>query len=207
VHDRCRIETQLVRGEQDARAEALDLETACGLRVEAVPEPARREDRERQHDESRNRNEDAERAQRLPAAGDGPDVDRRERHDDQRVELRRDREPEEPEPEQVAPAHEGCERAHGERGREEVVRVEGDRPHGDRGHGEQRGRRVQTMLRRTERHEREQDTEQRSEPAHGHERLECGVVGPAGQHSRRKEHRKRSRRVLDEDIAIREVAA
>jgi len=204
VHDRRGVETELVRGQQNACAEALDLEAARRLRVEAVPEPAGREDREREDDEHGDRGEDAERAQGLPAARDRPQVDRREREEDKRVELRGHREPEEAEAEQLTPAQHRSKCADGERSRKEVVRVERDRADRDRGEREQHGGCIDAVLRGTERHEREQDGEQRRDPAPGHQRLEGRVVGAAGQHGRREEHRERPRRVLDEDVAVRD---
>jgi len=104
AHDRRRIQAELVAREQDARAEALDLQAARGLGVEAVPEPAGREDGERQDDERGDGREHAERAQGAAATCDLPDVDRRQRDDDQGIELRRRSEPEQAEPEQLAPA-------------------------------------------------------------------------------------------------------
>ena len=207
MHDRRRVQAELVAREQDARAEALDLQAARGLGVEAVPEPAGREDGERQDDEHGDGCEHAERAQRAAATCDLPDVDRRERDDDQGIELRRRSEPEQAEAEQLAAAQDSGERSDRERCREEVVGVERDRANGDRREREQDGRPVQTVLRGAERDEREQDGEERRDPAERHQRLESRVVGAPGQNGRRKEHRERSRRVLDEDVAVGQVAA
>ena len=175
--------------------------------MEAVPEPARREDREREHDERGDCREDAECAQGTSSAGDGPDVDHGERDDRERVELRRHREPEQAEAEQLATAHEGGQRSDRERRRKEVVGVQRDRPDRDRREREQGGGAVEALPGRAQRHEHEQDREQRADPAQGHERLEGRVVCAGGQNRRGQEHRERARWVLDEDVPVRNLAA
>ena len=127
---------------------------------------------EREHDEHGDGCEHAERAQRAAATCDLPDVDRRERDDDQRVELRRHREPEQAEAEQLAAAQDCGERSDRERRREEVVGVQRDRPDGDRREREQHRRGVEAAPRGAERDEREQDGEERRDPAQRHQRLE-----------------------------------
>jgi len=207
VHDSRGVDTKLVRGQQDARTEALDLQSSRGLRVEAVPEPARRQDREREHHEHGDAREHAQRTQRAAATCDLPDVDGSDRDDDQRVELRRHREPEQAEPEELAATQDCRERSDRERRGKQVIGVQRDRPDRDRRQGEERRGGVEAPPGRAQRHEREQDGEERPDPAQRHQSLEAGVVRAPGQNSRRHENQERSGRVLDEDVTVREVSA
>jgi len=56
--------------------------------VEAVPEPARGQDREGEDDDEGDGSEHAERPKRSVTAGDRPEVDGCERNEDERIELR-----------------------------------------------------------------------------------------------------------------------
>ena len=82
-------------------------------------------------------------AQSPGPARDRPDVQHRERDEDERVELRRDRQAEEPEREELAAPEKGGQRADGQRGREQVVGVQRDRPDRDRRQREEPGRGVE----------------------------------------------------------------
>ncbi len=73
------------------------------LPAEAVAEPVGREREERPEGDRDHAREDAEADERLPAAAPPPHVRQRERHEHGRVELRRDRQPEQPEAEPVPP--------------------------------------------------------------------------------------------------------
>jgi hypothetical protein len=92
--------------------------------VEAVPEPARRQQDERRDHERRYRAENEQRLEHTAAPGDGPQVRGRRRHEHDRIELRGHRQPEQAEGEQVPPTQERSQRAGGQRGRKQVVGVE-----------------------------------------------------------------------------------
>jgi len=88
------VEPEPVECEQQRGAEALDLQAACGLGVEALVDAMRRVGRERRHYSCRDDHQHAERERRPPRAGPAPDEPGREWYEHQRIDLRADRKPE-----------------------------------------------------------------------------------------------------------------
>ena len=84
---------ELVGDEQEARAEALDLQRPVRLPVQAVPNAAGREPHERQENDRDHAREDGRAQERLPPSVAPPDIDERGRHDDDREDLGRSGEP------------------------------------------------------------------------------------------------------------------
>ena len=175
--------------------------------MEAVPEPARRERGERRDDERGDTAADEQGLKRAAAACDGPEVRSRERNEHDRIELRAHGEPEQAEGEEVFPAQERGQSADGQCGREQVVRVEGDRPDRERREGKEPCRRVEPPPPHAEGHEHQRQGEERGEAAEGHQALEREVVGAAGKHGGREKDGESAGRVLDEEVAVRELAA
>ncbi|HXZ58006.1 MAG TPA: hypothetical protein VEG40_10515, partial [Gaiellaceae bacterium] len=122
----------LVRGEQDRRAEALDLQRPAGLVVDARPEPVRREDGERQDDDRDGQSGRAEAEEGLAPAAPPPDIRERGRDEHAREDLRREADPERGEAEPLPPAEDRSEAGDRERGRPDVVAVDQHRAEGER---------------------------------------------------------------------------
>ncbi len=205
-HDDVRVvEPEPVGDEQKGRAEALHLQPAVRLRAEAGHHAVRVVGGERDHHQRGDGDEGAESERRTPRAGAAPDVDAREGDERERVDLRRDREPERCEAEQVAAAQEEQQPEHREQRGPGVVGVERDRAERSRRQREQAHCNVQLPPRGADLHQHERREEDRRDPAERHQRLERGVVVPRAERGRRHEDRKRSRRVLDEDVAVRQL--
>ena len=135
---------QVVGGEVERRAEALDLERARELAADAVGDAVGRDDQEREEDE----HDDAGRHARGRRAPRGVRAGARRRRaasgsEHGRIELHGDRRAEQAEAEPVAAVDERRERAGDERGRVEVEAREHDRAEQEReagDEGERRGR-------------------------------------------------------------------
>jgi len=157
---------------------------------------------ERDDDGRRDDDEDGERGQNPSRSCSPPDVDPGQRQEDERIDLRRDRQPEYPGAEQVAPAQEQKQREHRQERGPRVVGVERDRAEGDRRQRQQRGRHEQPSPRDPELDEHERREQDRRQPAQRHQRLEGRVVMRSPERRRRHEDRERTRRVLDEHDAV-----
>jgi len=198
----CVVEAQPVEHEQDGGAEALDLEAARGLCVEALVDAVRGVRRERRDRGRRADDEHAERDQHAPGIGPPPQKPRRQRNEDERVDLRGDGEPEHREGRQLPAAQQQPECEHGEERGPRVVGVERDRAEGKRREREQPHRDPHAPLRGAELREHQGDEHDRRRAAERHQRLERGVVVRRAEGGRRQEDRERTRRVLDEDVAV-----
>ena len=195
-----------MRGEQERAAEALDLKPAGRLRVKAVPETARRDRGEGRDDEQRDTGQHGDRLERAAPSRSGPHVDERRRHDHDRVELRAHGQPQEPERQQVPPAQQRSESSRGQRRRPEVVGVQGDRPDHERREREQGGRSVEPASSHAQAQQRQRDGKERAQPAERHQALEGEVVVPGRKHRGRQEDGERSGRILDEEVAVGQLA-
>ena len=192
--------------EQERRAEALDLQRAAQLARDAVPEPGRGDDQEREHPGGEHSGEPAARDQRLPPAFPPPDVDERERDDHARPQLCRDADAEESKPEPRPPAHERGHPARADRGRPEIE--------AGKHHGAQRERRQARKGEHAHRpresgaqaaeSERESDQAEASRDEHqGFEQPPVRVEARRRVPDRgRREHRKRAGRILDAEVPV-----
>ena len=140
---------KIVRGEQNRRAEALDLERPARLARQAVPDALRREREEREERGRRDRDERAATANRLPAPAAAPDERERERQENSRVELRREGGAEPGAPERRPPGDERREPAPRPRFRR-AVQDPGSHSGGD--NRPDRGARAGVRVRERERH-------------------------------------------------------
>src|SRR4029450_1497662 len=84
------VEPQLVRGNEQRPAEALELERALGLRINAVPEAVPPEQGKRPYDEDN----DAREGEKRTAEPATPGEEAEHRQQCERIQLRRDGEPE-----------------------------------------------------------------------------------------------------------------
>jgi len=87
------IDAEPVEHQQQGGAEALDLQPARGLRMEALVDPVRRVGRERRDDRRGHEHQRPERERRPPRAGAAPDEPGSERHEHERIHLRADGQP------------------------------------------------------------------------------------------------------------------
>jgi hypothetical protein len=113
-----------VRGQEHGSAQALDLKSPRGLRVETIPEPAGCKQGERDDHEGHDPAEDEQGLEHTPVASDGPEIRDRNGNEHDRIELRGHRQPEQAEREQVPSAQERGQCADGQRGGKQVVGVE-----------------------------------------------------------------------------------
>ena len=198
----------MVRGEQQRRAEALDLQRTRRLPDDAVPDAVRREREERDDDHGHDRRCRAQAEQRLAPAARTPDVGDRRRDHDRREGLGRDPEPERGEPEPLPPGQHRREPGHRQEGRPEVVAVEDHRAERERREREEAERRRRPLGRGTELAQRHRHRRQRADPAERHQDLELAVVEREARLADRRdaERRQRARRVLDREVAVGHVA-
>ena len=96
-HDGRVVQPQPVGGQERRSAQALDLKAPRVLRMEAVPEPARRKQGERRDHERHDPAENEQRLEDTAATRNGPEVRGRRRHEHERIELRGHRQPEQAE--------------------------------------------------------------------------------------------------------------
>ena len=198
----------VVRGEQERRAEALELQRPRRLARDALPTPCGRERQERDHHHGHDRRRRAEAEQRLAPPARPPDVGERRRDHDRRERLRRDPEPDRGEPEPLAPSQHGCDPGHRQERGPEVVAVEDHRAEHERREREEAQRRGGPLGRGAELAQRDAHRGQRADPAERHQDLELAVVDREARLADRRdaERRQRARRVLDPEVAVRHVA-
>ena len=115
-----RPRAELMGDQQEARAEALDLQGPVGLPVNAVPDAAGREPDEREEAESEDTREDASADERLAPAVAPPDIRERGRNDDDGEDLRRRREADDSEAGPFPIREHGGESEHKQRRRPEI---------------------------------------------------------------------------------------
>jgi len=202
-HHRGVVEPEPVGGEQNARAEALRVQCTPDLRVDAVPDAARREREPRQDEHCEHGRERSRGRRRSPGSPRAPDPDHRQRRQQHRVQLRRGRNAEQGEREPATAGDQSGNGGGAQRGRPRVVGVQRDRAEGDRGKREEDCRPDDAKAARALAHQYERHAEDRGQTAQGHQHLEDRVVGTAGGERRGGEERDRAGRVLDEEIAIR----
>ena len=77
--DADRVEAEVIGGDEELRAEALDLQTACGLRAEALHQSVRREHEERQRDHECDTSERGETVERRTTSARAPRPHERDR--------------------------------------------------------------------------------------------------------------------------------
>ena len=201
------VSEHVMRHEEEASAEALDLKRARSLVPEAVPEASRRQDEERRESEGDHRGHGGCAEQRLAPTLASPDVGDRDRREHHWIELRRDRCAERDVPE-AKPSRDECgKRGRGQRGRPEIEAREDDwaeREWGERDEGE---RSQESLRSRAEREQRERDADDHPLAEEGHQRLEPDAerlgtgVAERGNH----ENGQRARRVFDREVAVRHL--
>jgi len=126
------VESDPVEEQEERRAQALDLEAALGLGAEARVDAVCVVGGERRDDRRRHDHQHGERRGDAPRPGPPPDEHARERHQHQRVDLRRDSHPEHAEGQEAPVAEQQPEGEHRQQRGPGVVRVERDRAERDR---------------------------------------------------------------------------
>ena len=196
---------ELVGHEQEARAEALDLQGPIGLPVQAVPDAAGREPDEGKKDDRNDACEDGPAEERVPPAVTTPHVCESGRNDDDRKDLRRRREAEHPEAGPLALGEHSAEAEHHQRRWPEI---EAGQDHG--AESERRQRReaerdeeaFRLCTQGAERNRRADDCEQATQD---HQPLEVPPINPRVvpvADCRQQEDRQRRRRVLDREVEV-----
>ncbi len=194
-------DADLVRGEQERAADAVQLESAPGLQRVAEPQAARTEDRKRQMRENQHAGERDERASAQPRR----DVQQRDRQERDRIDLRCDRRAEHAERNQRPVEHEQHERERQQERRPEVVRVEEDRSDEQRCGRDHRDRSRRAQKRDPQRAQGHDCARDRPDPEQRHQRLERERVVRRARDAPQEEHRLRERRVLVEEVAVRNL--
>jgi len=196
--DVCVVDAEPVPGEQDAGGQALGMQAAPELRIETLPDPVRRK-RKPGHDEDCGH--PGERRQH-PRGRAATEMKERERQQNNRVELRGKRGPEQPARDCAAPVDERRESTHRQQRRPGVVRVQRDRPERDRHEREEErgGADVQHACAPAREHERH--AVDRCDRGERHQHLEQRVVRAVRRERGRGEERDRPGRILDEDVAV-----
>ena len=205
--------------DRDVPREALHLDAARQLGADREPGIAGRECDERQHDDGDRGRGEHDPDEGLPDAAAPRDVDRKEREQEERVELRGDRSAERHSGQTRPPAQERRDRERGERDGERVEACQRELP-------EQEGRRADEAERDRgvpdgggERAQRDGGQHHRRGQEQGHERGERPCVTARGvvhlglvdrvlaRRDERGQHEggKGARRVLDADVAVRHV--
>ena len=190
------MDAELRAREQDRGAEALDLQVPLRLRPEAVPDPAR-SDQEERDEEHGARNDVGD-----PGAAKRPHAPHGDGQHDRRIQLDRRAGAEE---RAGYPLARGEQRDQGQRGQKRghrVVAVQEHRPHQ---HGRRDGRREPPRAEPEPPHERGR-AEHDPEPAGRHQELEHEHVVRVPDQHRQREHRHRAGRVLVIEVAVRDPA-
>jgi len=198
----CVVEAEAVKKEKDGGAEALDLQAALGLRAEALEDTVRRVDGEGRDHGGCDHKKRRDPYRHLARTGPAPHEDARQRHEHQRVDLGRDREPEHREAEHRPAAEEQPERKHRQQRRPGVVGVQRDRSQRHRRECEQHQGRIDAPAREPELRQHERGDHDRRHPAERHQHLEGGVVVAGAERRRRQKDGEGAGRVLDQDLAV-----
>ena len=98
VHDGRAVPPEPIGRREQRAAETLDLQRATGLGAEALDEPVRSEHEERHDHRCGHAHERSAGAHCRVASRRPPDEDESGRHEHERIDLRREREPEQREP-------------------------------------------------------------------------------------------------------------
>ena len=196
---------EVVRGEIERRAEALDLQRPRQLPPDAVRDAAGRDDEEREEGEHDDAGAERQADQRLAPAAPPPDVRERDGHEHGRIELHRHGRAEQAEAEPVAPVHERGERGGHERRRIEVEARQHDRAEQKRKRRDQRERADRSLARRPEPAQRHRREQHRGDAEAGHQELEDVAEARlvVAQQSGDDEREQRAGRVLRADVAVR----
>ena len=200
------VESELLRGEEERRAQALDLERPPELALHGVDEALRRDQRERHDDHREGCRERAERDPRLPPAVPPRDVDEQRRQEHERVDLRRDGDPQHGEAEALPPGEDGGERRRRQQGRPEVVAGQHHGAEREREQPDRDGGREQPAWGCLERRGRPDDEHEQRGRAEPHEHLEERAVVLGRPERRQPEHRQRARRVLEREVPVGHLA-
>jgi len=94
AHDGCVVKPQPIEQEEQRGSETLHLQPALGLGAEALEDPVRRVGGEGRHDHGGDGDRGTQAVAHPAKTGPLPDVDAGEREENERVDLRADREPE-----------------------------------------------------------------------------------------------------------------
>jgi hypothetical protein len=191
-----------VRRQEESAAEALDLERALRLRVDALPEPVPADDRERPHDQE----DDAGEREQRPSDVPPPDREAEDGKERGRVDLGGHGETEQPESERRTLVEQRAESGGDEERRPDVVGVERNGPEGEGRERQGRKRTVETACARSQPDEDGSRDDDRREAEHGHEHLERVPVGVVRQERGRREDREGAGRILDEDVPVRDTS-
>lgn len=175
--------------------------------MNAVPETPRREHGEGHDYDCHDRGENEQGLQSTASARDDPDVGGRGRDEHERIELRAHGQPEQAEGEQVPLAQERSQRTDRQRRGKEVVGVQRDRTDRERREREEGGGGVEASPSHAKRHQHEHHGEERRQPAERHQALEREVERAAGQNRRWEKDGESARRILGEEVAVRNLAA
>jgi hypothetical protein len=200
THDLGLVDAEPVRSQEQSSSQALDLQRPPRLRVHALPEPVPPHDRERADDQK----DDARECEHRPGETTPADGDAEGRQERSRIDLGRDRKPEQPEGQRRALVEQRAERGGDEERRPDVVCVERDGPEREGRERQGRKRAVEAARARAQPHEDERRHDDRRHAEDGHQHLERVAVSLLGQQRRRREDREGPRRVLDEDVPVRD---
>jgi len=203
MHDRGAVEAQPVGDGEQRAAEALDLQRASSLRAEALGEPVRRSNQERNDEESGDHSGREQSTPGRPTAARTPDEDHGGRNEHDGVDLGRERATEQGERGYVPARQQQRECSDGEQRRPRVVGVERDRAERERGQREEQDAGPEASHRHSEPREQGREQKERRNAAQSHQALERGVVVRRPEGRRRQEHRHGPRRILHEEVAVR----
>ena len=196
------VAAELLRRQERCRAEALDLERTTGLALEARLEAVGRERSERDEDHREHEQEHGQSESRLPAPLASSEVEERDGQQNERVELRSDRQAEHGEGEPAPPRHERGQRADGEHGRPDVEPRQEHRPERERSEPEERRGCVEALGPGADGHQGRDCEDDRRRSAQGDESLERRPVVVARPERRQCEHREGTGWVLEAEISI-----